>query len=677
LAGGFIVLAALIVFYNSFSGSFIAEDQSAIEGNPSIRHWASALSPPADSTTGGRPLLNLTFALNYAWGGLDVRGYHAFNLLIHALAGLTLFGIVRRTLTSRLAARRSQNSNLKSERLEPVWLALAVAVLWTVHPLQTEAVTFISQRAESLMGLFYLLTLYCFVRGVEERSQKSEVRGQRAEVGGQKTEARGREPEIRGNPPISVRPSVSGLRNLPSAIWLLASVASCLLGAMSKEVIVTAPVMVLLYDRTFVAGSLREAWRLRWRYYLGLACTWALLARLMINVNQQSVGFGQGVTWWNYALTSCRSFGLYLRLAVWPHPLIFDYGSDKIVVRHLAAVVPETLVLAVLLAGTAIALWRRPVAGFVGAWFFLILLPTTSFVPVVLSPTAEHRMYLSLAAVVAVGVLGLHTLIGRRGLILCAAAAVGLGWLSARRNDDYRSEFTLYKDTVAKCPNNERAHTNLGRALMNMPGGLAKAVVEYQTALSLDPNDEAAHYDYGIALTGLPNQWEHEISEYETAIRLKPGHVDAHINLGVALKKTGRIAEAIDQLEQALRIEPDNAKAHNDLGQCLALVPGRLQDAIREYQKALQLEPDYVQAHNNLGAAFARTPGRLAEAIPEYEAALKIEPNSVAVQFNLALALTKLGRESEALAYVGKVLKSDPDYGPARQLLKQLRGKPF
>jgi tetratricopeptide (TPR) repeat protein len=548
-------------------------------------------------------------------------------------------------------------------------LALAIAVIWVVHPLQTEAVTFISQRAESLMGLFYLLTLYCFIRGVE-RSQASGVR--RQESGSQRSES-GSLP----NSAFSFQPSVLPVRqSFSEGGWLLASILACLLGVMTKEIIVTAPVMVLLYDRTFAAGSFREAWRLRWRYYLGLACTWVPLARLLMDVNKRSVGFGQGVTWWNYALTSCRSVALYLKLAVWPHPLVFDYGSDNIVVRHVAEIVPYALVLAVLLAGTAIALWRRPVAGFAGAWFFLILAPTTSIVPVVLSPTAEHRMYLSLAAIIALAVLGLYALIGRRSLILCAAAAVGLGWLGARRNEDYRSEFAIYSDTVTKCPNNERAHTNLGRALMNTPGGLSQAMAEYRTALKLDPNEEVAHYDYGIALANMPDQLEHAISEYETAVRLDPNHVDARINLGVALKKAGRIDEAINQLEQALRIEPDNAKAHNDLGTCLALVPGRLQDAIGEYQEALKFNPDYLQAYNNLGTAFARTPGRLAEAIPEYEAALKIEPNSVVVKVNLALALVKLGREAEAIIYLENALRSDPDYEPARQLLNQLRGNP-
>ncbi len=219
-----------------------------------------------------------------------------------------------------------------------------MAVIWVVHPLQTEAVTYISQRAESLMGLFYLLTLYCFVRGVDETGKRQQARGERSE---------------RGSPPNSVLQLFS-----PSAFtrqWQVLSIIACCLGALSKEVIVTAPVIVFLYDRTFVAGSFREAWRQRWRYYLGLAATWLLLAHLMTGLSQRGAGFDYGVTWWNYALTSCRSIVLYLKLAFWPHPLVLDYGFD--VINQAAEALPYVLVLILLSVGTVIALWRRPVVG--------------------------------------------------------------------------------------------------------------------------------------------------------------------------------------------------------------------------------------------------------------------------------------------------------------------------
>ncbi len=154
LAGGLIVLAALAAYHNSFSGPFIMDDYPAITGNPTIKHLGSALSPPPSSTVGGRPVINLTFAVNYALGGMNPWGYHALNLLNHTLAGLTLFGIVRRSLLEcGRGALTRHLSRSRDEGTPPTVLALAVSVIWIGHPVQTEAVTYITQRAEFLLGL--------------------------------------------------------------------------------------------------------------------------------------------------------------------------------------------------------------------------------------------------------------------------------------------------------------------------------------------------------------------------------------------------------------------------------------------------------------------------------------------------------------------------------------------
>jgi tetratricopeptide (TPR) repeat protein len=479
---------------------------------------------------------------------------------------------------------------------------------------------------------------------------------------------------------------------------------------MSKEIIVTAPVIVLLYDRTFVAGSFRETWRQRWRYYLGLAGTWLLLACLMTGLIQRGAGFSDAVKWWNYALTSCRSVGLYLKLAIWPHPLVFDYGTNSIVVQHATEIAPYALLLAVLLVGTAIALWRWPVVGFAGGWLFLILVPTSSVVPVAFSPMAEHRMYLSLAAIVAVVVLGLHALIGRRSLILFAAMAVGLGWLSVRRNEDYRSELALFSDTAAKCPDNERArynfgfalshsvgrereaiaeyqaalridpdyaeaHNNLGNSLSQIPGRLPEAIAEYQAALRTNPHYAEPHNNLGNALSQIPGRLPEAIAEYQAALRINPDYADAHYNLGKSLSQIpGRLPEAIAEYQAALRINPDYAVAHNNLGNALSQIPGRLPEAIAEYQAALRINPDYDDAHYNLGTSLSQIPGRLPEAIAEYQAALRINPDDAEAHYNLGLLLMNIpGRRQDAIFHFETTLRIKPDFMQARKTLDQLQ----
>ena len=240
LAAVMIGLGILIAYHNSFRGSLIFDDEPAILENPSIQQlWPvwKTLAPPADLTVTGRPVANFTLAVNYALSGTNVWSYHALNLLIHLLAGLTLFGVVRRTLLQPALRERFGRDAFP--------LAVVIALLWSLHPLQTEAVTYVIQRVESLMGLFYLLTFYCFIRSVE-----------------------------------SPRPR----------LWQGCAVAACLLGAATKEVTATAPLLVLLYDRTFVAGSFREAWRRRGGLHVVLAATWLPLAGLVASAGWDQIG---------------------------------------------------------------------------------------------------------------------------------------------------------------------------------------------------------------------------------------------------------------------------------------------------------------------------------------------------------------------------------------------------
>jgi tetratricopeptide (TPR) repeat protein len=621
-----IIAAGIGAYHNSFQGPFILDDVPSILENPQIRHlWpiGEALSPSANSMVGGHPVVNLSLAVNYALGGLAVWGYHALNLTIHILAALTLFGIVRRTLLRPVLEAHFGASALP--------LAVAVAILWAVHPLQTEAVTYLSERGESLMGLFYLLTLYGFIRGVESPGH-------------------GR--------------------------WFVLSVVACALGMATKEVMVTAPLMVLLYDRTFVSQSFREAWSRHGRLYLGLAGTWLLLGYLMAgshNLLDRGVGYGLGITWWTYGLTECRAIMHYLWLALWPAPLVFDYGdaiTGGITIWHLAEATPYALILAVLVAGVLVELRRQPAMGFLGAWFFVILAPSSSVVPVAGQPMAEHRMYLPLAAVVTIAVLGAFAL-GKRlfnkqqGVVLgCMAGgfvAVLLAFLTIQRDRDYYSAVTIWQDTVEKRPDNPRAHNNLGLALVQL-GRRQEAMGQYEQALRIEPDYAEAHNNLGIALVQQGSLQE-AIGHYEQALRVKPDLAKAHNNLGNALLQAGRVQEAIGHYEQALQIRPDLAEAHNDLGYAL-LQAGKVSEAIEQYEQALRIKPDYADGYNNLGLALVQQ-GRLREAMEHWEQALRVNPDLADAHYNLGLALQKRGRLPEAIGHYEQALRIQPDYAEA------------
>lgn len=501
-AVGLLLGIVLIAYANSLLGPLVFDDVDAIVNNDSLSSLGAALHPPSHRTVSGRPVANVTFALNRLAGGVDPLGYHAVNLAIHLGAALALFGLVRRTLLLAPLAGRF------GAAARP--LALAVAALWAVHPLQTEAVTYIVQRVESLMGLFYLLTLYAFVRGVEDG------KGSRG--------------------------------------WLGLSATACLLGMGTKEVMASAPLLVLLYDRMFVAGSWAAAWRARRWYYVALGATWLWLGWLVWQAGQRdgSVGFRTGILAWHYGLTQCRAVAHYLRLALWPQPLVFDYGMA--LVRDPMAVLPQALLLLALAAGTAWAVVKKYYIGFPGVWFFAILAPSSSVVPVITQSMAEHRMYLPLAAVVTLLVLGGYVWLGRRSLAVWVVVAAGWGGATLARNADYRTDTGLWRDTIAKAPANPRAYDALGNVLADA-GRVDEAVAMFQAAQQVDPRYVEVRNDLGVlrARQGRPAE---AIAAFEAALAIDPDFAAAHFNLANALVEAGRPVEAKPHYLATLRLHP-------------------------------------------------------------------------------------------------------------------------
>ena len=606
-----IIALGVAAYHATFQVPFLFDDTSAVLGNQSIRQmWplSGVWHPPADATVAGRPLLNLSFAINYAFGGFNPTGYHVFNLAGHLLAGLTLFGIVRRTLESTTLVREFGGTSTT--------IAFVIAVVWVLHPVQTASVTYVSQRAEAMMGLFYLLTLYAFVRRTESQH---------------------------------------------AGWWEIAAVIFCALGMATKEVMITAPVIVLLYDRAFVSRTFRLALTRHWRIYVGLAATWILAGYLQMSLRGHGVGFGLGMHWYEYALTECEVVVRYVGLSLWPHPLVFDYGENFI--RSSTPTAFYAFVLAVLLVVSVVALRRRPAVGFLGAWFFIILAPTSSFVPIVHQPMAENRLYLPLVAVIALVLTSVFSWVGRRTFLVLAAIAVAVtGGLTLRRNTVFSSEITLWRDTLAKRPDNARAHYNLGHALSET-GNASAAVPEYEAALALKPDYAEAENNLGNALARLARRQE-ALAHFESALRLRPEYPSAHYNLGITLMELRRIPEAITHFEAALQLEPAAAGVHYNLAGALVKA-GRGNDAVAHYAEAVRLSPVYPEAETNWGNVLA-SDEKWPEAMEHYEKALRDDPNYFEARIDLGNALVQLQRLGEAATQYEAAIRIRPESAAAR-----------
>jgi Tfp pilus assembly protein PilF len=584
----FIILTfTLVAYLNSFQGDFILDDHASIRQNQSIRRiWPISipLSPPRQTSVAGRPILNLTFALNYAIGGLDVRIYHLFNLAIHASAALLLYGIIRRTLRS-FQNRFQEQANR---------IAMISALIWAVHPLQTESVTYIIQRSESLAGLFFLGTLYCAIRS-------------------------------------------SGSKKIN--LWTIAAIILCALGICVKEVAAMSPAVILLYDYIFLSDSWRRALRRRIALYIGLACTWALLPIVSLGARSGSTGFnaaGYGPI--SYGMTQIGVITHYLRLCFLPHPLVFDYFW--VIEKSPAAVILPGLLLGGILGFTVCALLRKSPLGFPGAWFFLILAPTSSIFPIHTEVAAERRMYLPLAAVVVPVVILFYCFIdflGKRWIsfkphksiavsILVFVCVSVLGIMTIMRNLDYQDPERMWKLVLREQPQNCRAYLNLGIFYLEH-GRKQDAIIQYEKALEYTRNSsEIAHLHANLAHLLLDQeQYEKAWMHFEKAISADPRDEVFMIYFGIDLGRRGRIVEAESVFRRALEVNPRNCAAHNNLGRTLEM-QDRNQEAMEHYQESMKLNPEFPDVYRNLGNLLSRQ-GRKEEAMQLYEKALRLRPN--------------------------------------------------
>jgi tetratricopeptide (TPR) repeat protein len=514
-----------------------------------------------------RPFANFTLAVNFALGALDPRGYHIVNLAIHAASTLLLFGILRRTFQAPLLAEKLAAHSLS--------LAALCSLLWALHPIQTEAVNYTHQRVETLMAMFYLLTLYCWIRGAE---------------GGSKG-------------------------------WLVLAIASSFLGMSSKEAMATAPLMVFLYDGMFLARSYGEALRKRWLWYLGLLLSAGWLLFLMVNSALHSTanlslpvggsgGLSAAENITSYAATELGVILYYLRLLAWPDPLVFYYNWPA-AATWPAVVLPGLVVLLGVFAAAWGLRWRRPWA-YPIAWYLIILSPSSSVVPLWGQYIWDYRVYLPSIAPISAVVVAVYlvlrrvTLDGRLSVVVEGAILVALLFLvvsmgdaTRHRNLVYRTARSLWQDTVLKVPDSALARSNFGSALVG-EGRWDEAADEFRAAFPLDSNLADPHNNLGVYLN-RQGKFVEAIEQFQIAVRIKPTYAIAYYNLGLAFYNLRRFQEAVTAFGNSLRLDSGSAEVHNNMGAAL-LQLGRLEQAAEQFREAIRLAPNIPVLRDNLTA---------------------------------------------------------------------------
>ena len=621
-SGALIVIAGLIVFSNGFEGQFFLDDSKVIVENIRLRH---ILPRTASEWLGPRATVDLTLAINYATSRLNPVDYHAGNLLVHLAAGLVLFGLVRRTVALpgiSPGVRRAATS-----------VALIAALTWSIHPLAGAAVQYVCQRYELMAGLCMLFTLYAVLRG-----------------------------------------ATSGFRPLP---WYVVSVVSCLVGMSCKETMVITPLLVLIFDRIFLSNSWREIWASRWLLYICLALTVLYLMLPFLNFK-----LATGVHDYHpekpslaYLATQTRVVTQYLRQTVWPYPLCLDYGwtSTRASFGGPLTVVPSLLFVAI-----TIALFIKSMArlGFLGLWFLLLLVPTSSVFPHT-DLAFDHRMYMPLAALAVIWALLLIVLAERLVpsgvreiwfLVPALLVATALGVATHERNRDYHDTVQMWRSVLHIRPDNTRAAVCLtgelfSRQLDDDVIATAERVLDqkaFKGDLTLLEPRRIVDVSKLLNNLGLAQLREARVTDAVVALRravtLAPGNLRARLGLASATLAMGDTNAALSEMSVAYGAAPDNPEVLEVAADLLAIT-GRPQESAALYRQALVLLPGEPSIQCRLAWLLATCP----------EAAVR----NGAEALRLAQAYGgngNAGQESGAFEILAAALAELGDYAHAAQV---------
>ncbi len=622
-----IITLTALVYANTFQAPFIFDDSNNIIDNRSIRGEPTvfhALIPAPETGIPGRPLVNFTLAINYAISGLNPWSYHLFNLIVHISAALVLFGIVHRTFLFR-------NFQIGSHG-KATTVAFASALIWSLHPLQTQAVTYTIQRCESLMGLCFLLIFYFAIRGWQSAKQNA---------------------------------------------WHLASVFAFLFGVGVKEVIIVAPVLLFYYDLLFVNRSPREALKRSWLLYVGLLAGMVLMVAIVVAGGTRStMTHARVYSVYEYWRTQPLVTWQYVRLVFWPAPLSFDYDLPA---ANWADAWPACLLFTAFVMLTLWGIVKRHPLSFATTWFLLILSPTML---VNLPDLAfEHRMYLSLVAIVVPSVffacrandmfrIRLKKQRGKYGAgshrwiwYLFVLIILSLSILTFSRNGDYRNISTIWQDAALKYPRNSRALSNFGEALI-----------------------EKGNYDSALSTLNAAMRIEREKAKIYAKSADSPGEADGlyikyliargiyatiENNLGIISMEKGDTETALSHFQAALTVAPNHVTTLTNMG-LVYIYQGRILEAIKAFEKAIEISPDSVKPYINM-AALMRQNGKPDAAIYFLKEALRLKPENAKAHYHMGMALIELNKVKAAVPFLEKALHLDPNFRLTRDALNSIQ----
>lgn len=629
-----LILLACLLYAPVMHAPFQFDDYDFILNNPSIRDLSDTAAIWNNLSQPSRFIPFYTFALNYHVHGFDVFGYHMVNVIIHILSAFCVWAIVSH-------AAGCVRDPQRQELFPPEAMGWIAALIFMVHPVQTQAVSYIAQRFASLAALFYLTSLLGYIRGRE---------GMRA---GHKIRA--------------------------AAAFTVGAVAA-VLGMFSKEFVMTLPLIILLYEWSFFQRTHRPDWRRFGRWMLAalpllviVPAIFSFRLQVLFSPRPSSSHHGDIVTLPGYLLAQLRVFAKFVQLLVFPvsQNVEYDFPLSRSVFEPA---ILASAALLVFLLWSGVRLWRRNRAAAFGIfWFFLSL--SSHLVPRRYL-IAEHKLYIaSVGFCLAVVFLG-AALIRRRSRYV-AAISVLIGALAVtcyQRNLIWQDPVALWTDATRKSPAKPRAWLLLGQAYTEK-GEWSAALDAFDRALALDATLARAYHNRGQVHAQLKD-YPAALADYTAALRFNKRLPDIYNNRGNVLRHMREYRRALEDYAEAIRLDPDYPPAYNNRG----IVYKKLKDydrAIADFSTAIRLDPDYAVVYNNRGNLYYQL-GRTQQALTDYDRAIflsKERPltaegrNQLAVtHMNRALYYARRGEREQAIRDAREA--QELGYAPAEQYLR-------
>ncbi len=634
-----IVLLSVAAYYNSFQVPFVFDDGAHIVNNRAIQ--LDNLAPHRverfkKGLTKGRALATFTFGVNYYLGQLDPFGYHLFNLIIHILTAFGIYLFILITLTIPLPRDSLDPEGGGYEKIA-YQVALGASLIFAVHPVNTQAVTYIVQRMTSMCALFYILSMLAYIKGRQTNGP-------------------------------------------PRLIWFAAGLLSAVLALSSKQNALTLPVFIVLYEIYFFQKLdwdwIRKKWVLLAGLSLGIAAFILLMALIYTNFtlfHHMVDGYRtRPFNMWERLLTQFRVVTYYFSLLLYPNPsrlnLDYEFTISRSILSPPTTLVCIVFILALIWLGFRL-MKRRPVISFCILWFFGNLVIESSIYP--LDLVYEHRLYLPslgfLCIVVIFAVIGIERLAKTKGsqtvlkiVSLGLVLSVFTFW-THKRNIVWHSVISILEDVVSKSPHNSRQHVNLGVAYSSARQ-LDKAIEQYKEGIRLDPNYPETYNNLGNAYN-RKGMLDEAIAQYKKAIQMRFKYKEAHNNMGSAFYKKGMFDEAIKEHKIALSIQGDCEKSLNNLGVAYSgkkMYP----EAIAAFKKAIDSKPGFAKPYINLGLTYTLKRNSK-EAMKMFEKARLLEPNNPGLFYNLGNAYSDLGKHEKAVEAFRRATRLNPKYDVA------------